>query len=94
MNKFQFWALNFLSFVLAALLLGHYVLARHNDRLSQAVTRDRAAANSARQIEPVLDQLAKRIASGSETDPRLKNILSKYGLNVTLETDGKKKTYP
>lgn len=94
MNKLQFWALNVVSLVLAALLLGHFFFVRANNRLGQALDRDRAAINNARQLEGVLDQLAKRIAKGSDTDPTLKNILVKYGLNVTLEVDGKKKTYP
>lgn len=59
-----------------------------------AVTRDQAALNNTRQAEVVLDQLAKRIVRGSEVDPRLTNILAKYGLNVTLEVDGKMKSYP
>jgi len=94
MNKLQFWVLNAASLVLAALLLGHFFFARANNRLGQSLDRDRNAINNARQLETVLDQLAKRIARGSDTDPKLKNILVKYGLNVTLEVDGKKKTYP
>ena len=94
MNKLQFWALNVGSLVLAALLLGHFFFVRANNRLGQALDRDRNVINNARQLEPVLDQLAKRIAKGSDADPKLKNILVKYGLNVTLEVDGKKKTYP
>ena len=48
----------------------------------------------ARQLETVLDQLAKRIAKGSDIDPKLKIVLLKYGMNVSLEIDKKKKTYP
>jgi hypothetical protein len=94
MNKLKFWALNVVSLVLAALLLGHFFFVRANNRLGQALGRDGAAIDNARQLEGVLDQLAKRIAKGSDTDPKLKKILVKYGLNVTLEVDGKKKTYP
>ena len=94
MNKLQFWALNVGSLVLTALLLGHFFFIRANNRLGQALDRDRAAINQGRQLEGVLDQLAKRIAKGSDTDPKLRNILVKYGMNVTLEVDGKKKTYP
>jgi transcription elongation GreA/GreB family factor len=94
MNKLQFWGLNVVSLILALLLLSHFFFARHNNRLGQALERDRAAINKAQQLEGVLDQLAKRIAKGSDTDPKLKQILVKYGLNVTLEVDGKKKSYP
>ena len=94
MNRFQYWTLNVIGLVLVALLLGHQFFARSNDRIGDAVLRDQAYINASRQIELTLDQLAKRIAKGSETDPQLKKLLAKYGLNVTLEADGTKKSYP
>ena len=94
MNKLQFWVLNVVCLVLAALLLTHFFFSRQNNRLTESLNQERAYLNNARQLETVLDQLAKRIAKGSDTDPKLKNILVKYGMNVTLEVDGKKKTYP
>ena len=94
MSKLQFWTLNIASLILAAVLMGHFFFVRHNNQLGASLTREQAYINNARQLETVLDQLAKRIAKGSDTDPKLKNILVKYGMTVTLETDGKKKTYP
>ena len=94
MNKLEFWVLNSVSLILVMLLLGHFFFAQHNNRLGQGLSRDRAAINNARQLQGVLDQLAQRIAKGSDTDPKLKQILVKYGLKVTLEVDGKKKSYP
>ena len=94
MNRLQFWTLNLSALLLAALLLGHFFFAQHNDTLGAALERDRAAVANARQVEVVLDQLAKRIAVASKTEPQLKTVLVKYGLNVTLETDGRKTTVP
>jgi hypothetical protein len=94
MNKCQFWILNLVSLVLAAVLLSHFLFVRHNNQLGAALSREQAYINQARQLEGVLDQLGKRIAKGSDTDPKLKNVLIKYGMTVTLEADGKKKTYP
>lgn len=94
MNKLQFWILNVASLVLAAMLLGHFFFARHNNKLGAALSSEQAYINQARQLESVLDQLGKRIAKGSDTDPKLKTILVKYGMTVTLEVDGKQKTYP
>jgi hypothetical protein len=94
MNKFQFWTLNLASLLLVLLLLGHFFFAQHNNGLGQALERDRAAINNARQIEVVLDQLAKRIAQGAGTDPRLKNILIKHGLNLPSEPVGNKSKRP
>ena len=94
MSKCKFWTLNIIGGILVLELIGHYFFARYNDRLGDAVMRDQAFINGSRQVEVTLDQLAKRIAKGSETDPQLNKLLVKYGLNVTLETDGKKKSYP
>jgi hypothetical protein len=90
MNRLQFWILNGTALALTALLLGHFFFAQHNDRLGEALERDRAVIADARQAEAVLDQLAKRIAVASKTEPQLKSLLVKYGLSVTLETDGRK----
>ena len=94
MNKLQFWTLNAVCLALAALLVTHFYFSRHNTRMAEALNQERAYLNNARQLETVLDQLAKRIARGSDTDPKLKNVLVKFGMNVTLEVDGQKKTYP
>lgn len=101
MNRFQFWTLNFLGFVLAILLLAHYFWGRSNEtvllaneQLNQTLAREQATISAAQQVESVLGLLAKRIARGSETDPQLRNILARHALNVTLETDGTKRNYP
>jgi len=94
MTKTQYWLLNITALLLGVFVLAHFFLVKLNTTSSQTLDRDRALVNSGRQVENVLDQLAKRIAIGSETDPRLKNILAQHSLKVTLEVDGKKKTYP
>ena len=94
MTKLQFQVLNIISCLLALTFLGHFIFVKLNARSGQALERDRLTVSNARQVESVLDQLAKRIAYGSDTDPQLKSILAKHGLHVTLEVDGKKKTYP
>ncbi|MDQ6631347.1 MAG: hypothetical protein M3Y82_06270 [Verrucomicrobiota bacterium] len=94
MNRLQFILLNTVSFFVVIILVTHFFIVRANNELSGAVARNQAAISNARQLEPILDQLAKRIARGSEADPRLRNILVKHGLTVTLDVDGKKKTYP
>ena len=94
MNKLQFWTLNLTSLALVILLVSHFSIVARNYRLSEELARGRAAINNARQYAAVLDQWARRIATGSETDPRLKNILAKYSLSVTMDVGGEKKTYP
>jgi hypothetical protein len=95
MNKHQFWTLNFLNLVLVVLLFTHFVSVSRNSQMAQSLASEQAFINQAQQqTAPVLDRLARRIAIGSEKDPRLKEILVKYGLQVTVDVEGKKKTYP
>lgn len=94
MNRLQFWLLNLASAGLVLLLAGHFLLARRNNRIGEQLNREQTYIGRASQVSAVLDQMARRIALGSESDPRLRDVLIKYGLSVTLEAGGKKKTYP
>ena len=94
MSRLQFWVLNVTSGILVILLATHFLLSRLNGRIGDDVNRQRAYINNANQVSAVLDRMAQRIALGSESDPRLRDLLVKYGLSVTLEVQGKKKTYP
>lgn len=94
MSKSQYWILNFLGVILAVLLLSHYFFAKSNYQLAEDTRQGQATIARSRQLAVTLDQMAKRVAIGSETDPRLRQILVRYGLHVTLEKDGVKKTYP
>ena len=94
MTRLQLLVLKITSAALVVVLLGHFTFTRWNTARRGAITRDQVLINNARQVEPVLDQLARRIAKGSDTEPRLKNILVRHRLNVTLDVDGKKKSYP
>jgi hypothetical protein len=94
MTKLQFWILNCASLLVAALLLGHFFFSRSNSQIGDALARDQEAIVNAKKLEKVLDQVAKRIAIGSETDPQLAAILQRYGMKVTLDRDGKEKNYP
>ena len=94
MSKLHFRLLNISSLILVVLLLAHFVMGRLNARLGNELRRDQAYINGANQVSAVLDRLAQRIALGSDTDPRLRDLLIKYGLTVTLDVQGKKKKYP
>ena len=94
MSRLQFWTLNLISAILVLLLATHFLMSRLNDRLADEVNLRRAYINNANQVSAVLDRIAQRIALGSESDPRLRDLLIKYGLTVTLDIQGKKKSYP
>jgi hypothetical protein len=94
MSRLRFWILNLTSLLLVGLLWGSFFLNRHNERMRVDIGALESKVQQSRQLEPILDQLAKRVARGSETDPDLRALLTKYGMQVTLEVDGKQKTYP
>lgn len=94
MNRREYLLLNIASLVLAVLLLGHFFFSRYNAQISDALAQEQAYINKANNLSPVLNQLSMRIAKGSDADPNLKNVLRRYGLNVTLDVDGKKIMYP
>lgn len=75
-------------------LWGHFITVTSNDKLNNEIAQRQQVINNARQLEPVLDQLAKRIARASDADPRFKTILVKHGMTVTLDVNGKQKKYP
>ncbi len=94
MTRIQFWILSSVAILLVAVLWTHFIVVTRNGNLNNEIAQRQQVINQARQLEPVLDSLAKRIAKGSDTDPKLKNILAKHGMKVTLDVDGKKKNYP
>jgi hypothetical protein len=94
MNRLEFWSLNVASLVLIGLLIAPFWLSLRNDQLISELNQERETLQKARAAEPVLDQLAKRVALGSEKDARLRELLTRSGLTVTLEVDGETKRYP
>jgi hypothetical protein len=94
MTKLQFWLLNFICLALVTLLVAQFVLDRSNGKIIREINDRQAVVKNAQQLEPVLDQLAKRIARDSETNAALRDLLVKYDMHVTLEVDGKQKKYP
>ncbi len=94
MNKTDFSILLFLSVLIAALVGVNLWLNVSNNKLNNQLAQEQQAVNHAQQISPVLDNLAKRIAKGSDVDPRLREVLKKNELQVTLDNGGEPKKYP
>jgi hypothetical protein len=86
--------LNVVCVLLGLMLLANFTLDQVNQRIAQTVTQYQTYINQARQSESVLDQLAKRVARGSDTSPDLRGVLERRQLKVTLEVDGQTKQYP
>lgn len=75
MTRPEYRVLNATAALLVALLLASFFVSRSTRRLSGELARQRNAIANARQVEAVYQQLAQRIAQGSEADPRLKALL-------------------
>ena len=84
MTKNQFWLLNIVSAVLIVVLFAHLFFSRANNNLGATLNSQRAYINNARQLQPVLENMAQRIATAGENDPRLKALLTKYDIRITL----------
>jgi hypothetical protein len=84
MTKNQFWLLNLVSAILIVLLFAHLFFSRANNSLGAQLNAQRAYVNNARQLQPVLENMAQRIATAGENDPKLKALLTKYDIRITL----------
>ena len=94
MCKLKFWVLNLTSLILVVLFGLQFWLGRKVQALNNQMVQSQAVVNNAQQIEPILRKLSMRIAQGSEREPRMRDLLVKYGMKVTLNVDGKQKSYP
>lgn len=94
MTRLQFWILNALGALFLALIAIQFGIVWKNTKLNDDLVRQQTTIANAGQLEPVLDSLGKRIARGSDVDPRLKTLMLKYGMRVALEVNGKTKNYP
>src|SRR5688572_29198447 len=87
MSRLEFWLLNGASAVLIALLLAHLFLSRANNQLGGQLNSQRGYINNARQLQPVLENLVRRIAAAGESDPKLKALLAKYDIKLNLPAE-------
>ena len=89
MTRHQFWLLNGVSALLIILLLAHSSLSRQNARLGAQINTERAYINNARQLQPFLENLARRINAAGESDIQLRALLTKYDIKVNPPPDAK-----
>ena len=87
MTKTQFWLLNIVSGVLIALLFAHYFASRANSRLAAQLNKERAYIKNADQLQPVLENLVRRIAAAGQNDTKLRSLLTKYDIRFSSGPD-------
>jgi hypothetical protein len=84
MTRTQFWLLNVISAVLILILVAHVVLSRSNNKAAQQLTAQRTYINNARQVQPALENLVRRINAAGQNDVQIKALLAKYDIKVNV----------
>ena len=84
MTRTQFWLLNAVSAVLIVILVAHVTISRSNNNAAQQLTAQRTYVNNARQIQPALESLVRRINAAGQNDVQLKALLAKYDIKVNV----------
>jgi hypothetical protein len=86
MTRTQFWLLNIVSAVLIVFLVAHVVISRSNNKAAQQLNTQRGYINNARQIQPGVENLVRRINAAGQNDIQLKALLSKYDIKMNPPT--------
>ncbi len=89
MTRSQALALNIVSALLIFLLFAHLAFSRSNSKLGNQLNAARAQVNNARQLQPVLENLVRRIAAGGEKDVQVKALLTKYDIKINAPGEAK-----
>src|SRR4051812_3317680 len=87
MNRIQWLALCTVSAILIILLLAHLSLSRSNTKAAAQLTAARTYVNNARQLQPALENLVRRINSAGQNDFQLKALLTKYDIKVNIPAE-------
>ena len=94
MTKRQYIILLVTSLTLVILTGINGYLQFHDQKLATAAQRLQNYILQARQIDTPLQNLVTRMATDSDKEPRLKDILVKRGVKATLNVDGQERQYP
>ena len=94
MTKRQYLILLGASLTLVILTGVNGYLQFHDQKLNNVAQRLQNYIIQSRQIDTPLQNLVTRMATDSEKEPRLKDILVKRGVKATLNVDGQERQYP
>ncbi len=87
MTRKQFLLLNGVTAILVLLMLTHLVLSRANNKAATELNTERNYVSNARQLQPAMENLVRRINASGQNDIQLKALLSKYDIKVNGPTD-------
>jgi hypothetical protein len=94
MSKAKYWILNLVGGACALLWLASLVLGRINERNGQALTDKQTELNRAQQVQNTIQNLVVRIAQAGQTEPALRDLLTRQDLKVNLNDGAPAKPAP
>lgn len=83
MSKLQFWTLNSLAAALVLLLALKIALALDNGARQSAIAQGQVVIAQAQRTEPIMREIALRLAQASVREPQLADLLKQHGIRVT-----------
>ena len=94
MSKTQYWILNIVGGVCALLLLANLVLGQLNESSGQGLNATQNELNRAQQVQNTIQNLVVRIAQAGQTEPALRDLLTRQDLKVNLNESAPAKPAP
>ncbi len=83
MNRVKLMILWALAVLLVVLMAGKYVLSVENAKLAREMMAAQATITSAQRAEPMLRQMAGRLAQLATREPELADLLRQYNVHIT-----------
>lgn len=83
MTRTQFWVLNALAGVVVVLLGLKVALALDIGRRQVQLAQAQAVLAQAQRAEPVMKELALRIAQAAQREPQLADLLKQHGVRLS-----------
>jgi hypothetical protein len=93
-SKTQFILLNIVGGLCGLLIVCDLVLGLLNGRLNQSVAANQNQFGQAQQVQNTAKNLVVRIAQSAETEPALRELLTKHEFTVSLKTNSPAKPSP
>ena len=94
MSKTQYWILNIVGGGCALLLLANLVLGQLNESSGQGLNATQNELNRAQQVQNTIQNLVVRIAQAGQTEPALRDLLTRQDLKVNLNESAPAKPAP
>jgi len=87
MSRIEFWFLNLASLLLVSTISFEMYSSHQLDATQERTARAQIPILQDEQIQPTARRMVQRVAQGAATDPALKDLLTKYGFQITPRPD-------